>query len=172
MPSLGMLTVNALAAADNVVIPVQAAYLPARGLGTAVGKPSTRPEANQPQTENRRDSSDDGGQPNQLLRRHQQSDHRESYGGKLKVYKTDIPCSCPCRGNSAEGNQYLWKHDPKGKVAEAYKVLTKEVLKQCSGQQNDFRGWWGMTIFSPPDQFRACAGACRISLFERRISRG
>lgn len=32
MPSLGMLTVNALAAADNVVIPVQAAYLPAKGL--------------------------------------------------------------------------------------------------------------------------------------------
>ena len=32
MPSLGMLTVNALAAADNVIIPVQAAYLPAKGL--------------------------------------------------------------------------------------------------------------------------------------------
>ena len=32
MPSLGMLTVNALAAADNVLIPVQAAYLPAKGL--------------------------------------------------------------------------------------------------------------------------------------------
>lgn len=32
MPSLGMLTVNALATADNVLIPVQAAYLPAKGL--------------------------------------------------------------------------------------------------------------------------------------------
>ena len=32
MPSLGMLTVNALAVADNVLIPVQAAYLPAKGL--------------------------------------------------------------------------------------------------------------------------------------------
>ena len=32
MPSLGMLTVNALAAADNVIIPVQAAYLPVKGL--------------------------------------------------------------------------------------------------------------------------------------------
>lgn len=32
MPSLGMLTVNALAAADNVIIPVQAQYLPAKGL--------------------------------------------------------------------------------------------------------------------------------------------
>ena len=32
MPSLGMLTVNALAAADTVLIPVQAQYLPAKGL--------------------------------------------------------------------------------------------------------------------------------------------
>lgn len=31
-PSLGMVTINALAAADSVLIPVQAAYLPAKGL--------------------------------------------------------------------------------------------------------------------------------------------
>ena len=32
MPSLGMLTINALAAADSVIIPAQAQYLPAKGL--------------------------------------------------------------------------------------------------------------------------------------------
>ena len=32
MPSLGMLTINALSAADRVVIPVQANYLSAKGL--------------------------------------------------------------------------------------------------------------------------------------------
>lgn len=32
MPSLGMLTINAFAASDSVLIPVQAAYLPVRGL--------------------------------------------------------------------------------------------------------------------------------------------
>ena len=32
MPSLGMLTINALAAADKVIIPVQANYLPAKGM--------------------------------------------------------------------------------------------------------------------------------------------
>src|SRR5699024_9905927 len=37
MPSLGMLTVNALAAADNVLIPVQAAYLPTKGLEQLLG---------------------------------------------------------------------------------------------------------------------------------------
>ena len=31
-PSLGMLTVNALAAANRIIIPVQAEYLPAKGL--------------------------------------------------------------------------------------------------------------------------------------------
>ena len=40
-PSLGMLTINSLAAADEVIIPVQAHYLPAKGLEqliTTVGK--------------------------------------------------------------------------------------------------------------------------------------
>ena len=32
MPSLGMVTINALAAADSVIIPVQAQYLPAKGM--------------------------------------------------------------------------------------------------------------------------------------------
>ena len=32
MPSLGMITINALVAADSVLIPVQAAYLPVKGL--------------------------------------------------------------------------------------------------------------------------------------------
>ena len=32
MPSLGMMTINALAAADTVLIPVQTAYLPVKGL--------------------------------------------------------------------------------------------------------------------------------------------
>ncbi len=41
MPSLGMLTVNALAAADNVLIPVQAAYLPAK-VWSSYWKPLTR----------------------------------------------------------------------------------------------------------------------------------
>lgn len=41
MPSLGMLTINALAAADSVIIPVQAQYLPAKGL-EQLCRPSTK----------------------------------------------------------------------------------------------------------------------------------
>ena len=34
MPSLGMLTINALAAADSVIVPVQAHYLPLKGISS------------------------------------------------------------------------------------------------------------------------------------------
>ena len=35
MPSLGMITINALVAADRVLIPVEAAYLPVKGFTAA-----------------------------------------------------------------------------------------------------------------------------------------
>ena len=37
MPSLGMITFNALTAADSVIIPVQAQYLPAKGMTQLLG---------------------------------------------------------------------------------------------------------------------------------------
>ena len=52
---------------------------------------------------------------------------RDTYGTKLKVYKTDIPRSVRAEEISAEGKS-IFEHDPKGKVADAYRVLTKEVL--------------------------------------------
>ena len=53
---------------------------------------------------------------------------RGTYGSKLKVYKTEIPHSVRAAEISAEGKS-IFSHDPKGRVAEAYKNLTKEVLK-------------------------------------------
>lgn len=53
---------------------------------------------------------------------------RETYGDKLKVFNTDIPRSVRAEEISAEGKS-IFSHDPKGKVSEAYKILTKEVLK-------------------------------------------
>ena len=41
MPSLGMLTINALAAAENALIPVQAQYLSAKGLEQLLGTINT-----------------------------------------------------------------------------------------------------------------------------------
>lgn len=129
MPSLGMLTVNALATADNVIIPVQAAYLPAKGLEQLLQtinkvKKNINPKLKiegilltmvDSRTNYAKDISN-------LI--------RENYGGKLKVYKTDIPRSVRAEEISAEGTS-IFKHDPKGKVADAYRVLTKEVLNNA-----------------------------------------
>ena len=53
---------------------------------------------------------------------------RETYGGKIKVFDTDIPHSVRAAEISAEGKS-IYAHDPNGKVAAAYESLTKEVLK-------------------------------------------
>ena len=53
---------------------------------------------------------------------------RETYGGSMKVFSTEIPHSVRAAETSAEGKS-IFAHDPKGKVAESYKELTKEVLK-------------------------------------------
>ena len=127
MPSLGMLTINALAAADSVLIPVQAQYLPAKGLEQllqTVGK--VRKQINPKlkidgilltMVDNRTNYAKD---ISTLL--------RDTYGDKIKVFSTDIPHSVRAAEISAEGKS-IFAHDPKGKVAEAYKDLTKEVLK-------------------------------------------
>ena len=117
MPSLGMLTVNALAAADNVLIPVQAAYLPAKGLEQLLETINKVRRQINPKlkiegilltmVDSRTNYSKD---ISNLI--------RESYGGKLKVYKTDIPRSVRAEEISAEGAS-IFKHDPKGKVADA-----------------------------------------------------
>lgn len=129
MPSLGMLTVNALAAADNVLIPVQAAYLPAKGLEQLLQTINKVRRQINPKlkiegilltmVDSRTNYSKE---ISSLI--------RENYGGKLKVYKTDIPRSVRAEEISAEGTS-IFKHDPKGKVADAYRVLTKEVLRNA-----------------------------------------
>ena len=129
MPSLGMLTVNALAAADNVLIPVQAQYLSAKGLEQllqTVNKvrrqinPKLRIEGIlltmvDGRTNYAKDISN-------LI--------RETYGSKIKVFGTDIPHSVRAAEISAEGKS-IFRHDPKGKVASAYRTLTKEVVQDA-----------------------------------------
>ena len=67
-PSLGMLTVNALAAANRIIIPVQAEYLPPKGLEQLLSTVNKGKAADQPQAPDRRYPADDGGQPNQLCK--------------------------------------------------------------------------------------------------------
>ena len=127
MPSLGMLTVNALAAADKLVIPVQAQYLSAKGLEQLLQTVNKVRRQINPKlkidgilltmVDNRTNYAKD---ISNLI--------RDTYGSKLKVYSTEIPHSVRAAEISAEGKS-IFAHDSKGKVAEAYKKLTKEVLK-------------------------------------------
>lgn len=127
MPSLGMLTINALAAADNVLIPVQAQYLPAKGLEQLLQTINKVRRQINPKLRiegvllTMVDSRTNYGKDISTL-------IRETYGDKLKVFKMDIPRSVRAEEISAEGKS-IFSHDPKGKVSEAYKILTKEVLK-------------------------------------------
>lgn len=125
-PSLGMLTINALAAADTVLIPVQAQYLPAKGLEQLLQtinkvrrqiNPKLKIEGILLTMVDSRTSY--AKEISGLI--------RDTYGSKLKVFGTDIPRSVRAEEISAEGKS-IFAHDPKGKVAAAYRNLTKEVL--------------------------------------------
>ena len=126
MPSLGMITINAFACADSILIPVQAAYLPVKGLQQlikTIGK--VKRQINPKLTiegilltmvDNRTNYAKE---ISALL--------RKDYGAKVKVFVNSIPISVRAAEISAEGVS-IFSHDPKGKVASAYFSLTQEVL--------------------------------------------
>lgn len=125
-PSLGMLTINALAAADKVLIPVQAHYLSIKGLEQlirTIGK--VRRQINpglsiagilitmaDMRTVYSREIVE-------LL--------HQAYDGKLRIFDNVIPLSVRAAETSAEGKS-IYLHDPAGKVSAAYAALTREVM--------------------------------------------
>ena len=72
---------------------------------------------------------------------------RGAYGSKIKVFDQTIPRSVRAAEISAVGKS-IFQHDPKGKVAEAYKSLTKEVLADAEKQLKRVAEMGQMT-FSP-----------------------
>lgn len=129
MPSLGMLTINVLAASDQVLIPVQANYLSAKGLEQLLQTVNKVKRQINPKLRiegillTMVDSRTNYAKEISTL-------IRNTYGSKLKVYDADIPRSVRAAEISAEGVS-IFKHDPGGKVAEAYRSLTKEVLQNA-----------------------------------------
>ena len=126
-PSLGMMTINALAASDRLIIPVQAQYLSVKGveqlLNTVV---RVKRNINHKlkidgvlltMVDNR---TTNGREISALL--------RETYGSRIRVFDAEIPRSVRAAEISAEGKS-IFAHDPVGKVAQAYHALTKEVLQ-------------------------------------------
>ena len=126
-PSLGMLTVNALAAANRIIIPVQAEYLPAKGLEQLLQTVAKVKRQLNPKLQidgillTMVDSRTNFAKDIAALL-------RETYGSKIKVFGTEIPHSVRAKETTAEGRS-IFAHDPNGKVAAAYQSLTKEVLK-------------------------------------------
>ena len=133
MPFLGMLTFNALCAADSVIIPTQPEFLSAKGLEQLIGtigrikkrmSPSLRIDGIlltmvDSRTLFARDVSD-------LI--------RNTYSKHTKVYWSVIPRSVRAAETSAEGKS-IFLHDPNGKVAKAYENLAKEVLDDGRAQR-------------------------------------
>lgn len=127
-PSLGLLTVNALAAADQVLIPVQAEYYALEGLSQLLSviqqvRQSLNPSLNVLGVvitlyDSRNSLSD------------QVKKELEKYFGD-KVFKTLIPRNVRLAEAPSFGKSII-EHDKWSKGARAYKALAKEVDKRSA----------------------------------------
>ena len=124
MPSLGMMTINALAAADSVIIPSQPSYLSTKGLSLLVGSIAKVKRQINPRlridgvlltmVDNRTNNA------KSIIASLRQT------GDLLRVFDTEIPFSVRAAETSIEGKS-IFAHDGRGKVAAAYETLVKEV---------------------------------------------
>lgn len=126
MPSLGMMTINALVAADSVLIPVEAAYLPAKGLQQLIKTIGRVRRQLNPRIEI------EGIVLTKVDRRTNFSKDiskklRNAYGSQIHIFKNCIPLSVRAAEISAEGIS-IYVHEPEGIAAEGYAALTREVL--------------------------------------------
>lgn len=127
MPSLGVMTVNALACADTVLIPVQSAFLPVKGLQALIKTIYTVKRRLNSKLEiegilltmvdNRTNYA------KEIV-----AEVNEVYGKSLPVFSIEIPLSIRAAETSAISKS-IFEYDPKGKVALAYSALTAEVIK-------------------------------------------
>ena len=137
MPSLGMLTINAFAASDSVLIPVQAAYLPVRGLEQLIMtisrvkkhiNPSIRFEGILISMVDSRT----------VYAREIIELVKENYGESLRIFDTMIPFSVRAAETSAAGVS-IYSLYPEHKVTQAYEDLTGEVIASahCDSKGGD-----------------------------------
>ena len=127
MPSLGMITLNALTVADSVIIPVQSHYLSAKGLEHLLKTIRKVQRQLNPKlsiegilltmTQNRTNFSKE---ITELL--------KETYGKNIYIFQSEIPYSIKGAEMSAYGKS-IFSFEPKGKIAKAYENLTKEILE-------------------------------------------
>ena len=125
MPSLGMMTINALVAADSVIIPSQPSFLSTKGLNLLLHSISKVKRSIHPnlkidgilftmvdsRTNNAKDIIET---------------LRDTVGQNIRIFDTEIPHSVRAAECRLTGES-IFAHDKTGKVAAAYENLTKEV---------------------------------------------
>lgn len=137
MPSLGMITVNALTAANSVIIPVQGHYLSAKGMSQLI---QTISRVKKYTNENLKvegilltlmdQRTNLSKEVSELV--------QGAYGSVIKVYQTKIPIAVKAAEVCATGKS-IYAYDPKGTVAKAYGEFTKEVIKDGEKQRTKTR---------------------------------
>lgn len=127
MPSLGMMTINALACSDKVIIPVQAEFLSTKGLNQLLHTVCKikKNRINQ--------GLEVGGilltmvDERTNLAKNIRQDLEDIHGKIFKVFDNQIPRTIKVAETSSLGESIL-SYDEKGKVSQAYQNLAKEVL--------------------------------------------
>lgn len=126
MPSLGILTINSLVAANSVIIPVQAHYLPAKGMTELIKTVNNVKRQLNPSLK-----IDGAAITLADMQTNMSKDIvkfiRENYGKNIAVFNSIIPKGTKAAESSALGKS-IYSHDENSKVAIAYKNLSKEVL--------------------------------------------
>ncbi|MFC1928430.1 ParA family protein [Chloroflexota bacterium] len=127
LPSLGLLTINALSAADKIIIPLQADFLAMKGLALLLstiirvkGKINPALEISGilfTMTNSRT-----------LHSREVIEITKRAFGDKIRVFDVIIPTSVRFKEAPAAGKSIL-TYDPKSAGAHAYRLLTEEVIK-------------------------------------------
>lgn len=126
MPSLGMITINALACSDKVIVPVQAEYLAAKGMGQLLKTIMRVRKQINPKLEV------DGVlltlvDKRTTLSREVKEVLKESYGSYVDTFKTEIPKAINTAKSSSTGKS-IFEYDKNSPVAKAYENFAKEVL--------------------------------------------
>ena len=125
MPSLGMMTINALVAADSVIIPSQPNFLSTKGLNLLLRSISKIKRQINPRLRI------DGILLTMVDSRTNNAKEiiaslRSTVGEKIRVFQSEIPFSVRAAECSLSGES-IFSHDKNGKVAAAYEALAKEV---------------------------------------------
>ena len=134
-PSLGLLSINALASADSVIIPVQTQYLSLKGMTQLIQTINKIKAVINPRLKI------DGvvltlADMQTRLSKATVNKLKENYGSVLKIYDTIIPRSVKIAECSTVGKS-IYTYDKSSKQAEIYEKLTEEVLRDSERIRNN-----------------------------------